>query len=127
MGNGQTNEPPGTTSMWANMLGLGPIMATIQDPAFLAQVKSILDAIAETRARCQAIEAWCVRLSEQIERLEYGAITAAPSRTELGTAVAGGCAAPGGIADDGASSVAAPAGGARNGSGRAGVSSQGGP
>lgn len=42
--------------MWANMLGLGPMLATIQDPNFQAHIKAIVDAITATNARCERLE-----------------------------------------------------------------------
>lgn len=112
MGKAPVNGQQGTSGVIANMLGLGPVMQTIQDPAFLAHIKSMFDAFAETRERCQRIEQWCMRLSEQIERLEYAGTLAAASVPAVVGTDGGGAAAPtGGVADDGASDIEAEAGG----------------
>jgi hypothetical protein len=61
-GNGmsdQQTEPPSSGAMWANMLGLGPLMQTVQDPQFLAQIKAIADAITSTSARTERVENLC--------------------------------------------------------------------
>jgi hypothetical protein len=45
-----------TASMWANMLGLGPLLGAINDPSFQDQIKAIVFAINDTGARVARIE-----------------------------------------------------------------------
>jgi hypothetical protein len=92
---------PDTSSMVGNMLGLGPLMSQMQDPAFLAQVKAIIDAIAETRARVERIENLLAFLVSKVSSDDERTIAATLGRAELGTLGAGTCAATGGAADDG--------------------------
>jgi hypothetical protein len=102
-----------TSSMIANMMGLGPLMAQMQDPAFLAQVKAIVDAIAETRARVERIENL---LSFPIARLPDGdeTRTAAAAFAQLGADGTGTRAVASGAADDGTSGTSPEAGGSGN-------------
>lgn len=58
-GKKMNGEPPGapqTSSMWADMLGIGPLLATIQDPAFQQQIRSLLQMVVETHQRVERIE-----------------------------------------------------------------------
>lgn len=57
-GNGQieTVAPSPMLTMWANMLGLGPLVEAATSPLMQQQLKGIMDAILETRARCERIE-----------------------------------------------------------------------
>ena len=92
------SETGDTTSMLANLLGLGPLLQTAQDPAFLQHVQTIVAAIGETRERCQRIEQWCLRLSEQIERLEYASTAAGPADPSRQAACSAGAARTAGAA-----------------------------
>lgn len=87
-----------TSTYVANMLGLGPMLAQIQDPAFLAQVQFIVQSIAETRARCERMEAVIAR------------IAAASGVAELGADGAGTLTPTGGAPDNGDGHDQAPAG-----------------
>jgi hypothetical protein len=104
---------PDTSSMVGNMLGIGPLMSQMQDPAFLAQVKAIIDAIAETRARVERIENLLAFLVSKVASDDDRTIAATLGRAELGTLGAGACAAASGVAHDGVSDAAASPGGDR--------------
>jgi hypothetical protein len=105
----------GTADMMANMLGLGPMMQQIQDPAFLAHVQSIVAAIAATNARTERMEELLCAL---IARLDYDRSLAAPLVT-LGAIGAGTHTASSGAADNGIGGDPPPAGGLGNGAGTA--------
>lgn len=52
-----SDQSPSTSNMFAQMLGLGPMLQTVNDPNFQEQIKQIVQAIAETQMRCRRIEA----------------------------------------------------------------------
>lgn len=51
-----SDQPDDTVSMWAKMLGLGPLISMASSPDFQRQIAAFVNAIADTQARCQRIE-----------------------------------------------------------------------
>jgi hypothetical protein len=45
-----------TGNMWVNMLGLGPLFKTINDPAFQQHIQTLVTSIQATAARCDRME-----------------------------------------------------------------------
>ena len=101
-----------TASMWAKMMGLGPILQAIQDPGFHAQIQGFVGAVLDVQQRVARIEA---KLDWLIERQEATVAGLTPLFAEHGADGTGSGAATGGIADDGTRQLASPAGGAGNG------------
>ena len=92
-------------SMWINMLGLGPLFQTINDPAFQQHIRQIVESIGETSERCKRIEA---KLDQLMERETDGwdhvksiPIGIANFSAQLGTDGTGRPTAASGAFDDG--------------------------
>jgi hypothetical protein len=69
----------GTAGLWINMLGLGPLMATINDPKFQEHIHGVLAMIRESHARLARIEArqnelaeWLHQYFGEVEVEQYG-------------------------------------------------------
>jgi hypothetical protein len=87
-------------SMWANMLGLGPLLGQLQDPAFLAHVQRILASIEATAARCERIENkinYLIAVQHERNNGDDAAISSG-----MGADAARGATVTGGAHDDGA-------------------------
>jgi hypothetical protein len=100
-------------SLWANMLGLGPMLGAIQDPGFQAHIKAIVEAITATNARCERLERkidYLISISDQHD----GRRPVVPVPVELGSVGDRGRAVTGGAPDDGNSRVTRPRAGAGN-------------
>jgi hypothetical protein len=100
-----------TTTMFANMLGLGPVLAAINDPSFHRQVAGFVAAVTDVQQRVARIE-------QKLDLL-MGTHNANPAIafTDLGAAGAGARAVAGGAVDDGPGGAAASPGGAGGGAG----------
>jgi len=98
--------------MWGEMLGLGPLLKTVADPAFHDQIKSFLGAMQAT----YQITSQCLERVDRIERkldlllqergidpdVDYRKADFGPAiPAQLGPAGNGGRAVTGGTADDG--------------------------
>lgn len=87
----------GSTAMWADMLGLGPLLQTVQDPNFHAHIQRLVDAIIATHARCERIENKLNLLIVAVHERQHETV---PERVErIGT---GTTPLTGDVADDGA-------------------------
>jgi hypothetical protein len=84
--------------LWANMLGIGPILATINDPAFLDQIKAFVVAVTDTQQRCARIEAKLDYLIAAEARDGRRVTAISVEQRPTGT---GGHTVTGGAADDG--------------------------
>jgi hypothetical protein len=119
--------------MWINMLGLGPLFSTINDPAFQLHIRQIIESIGETSERCKRIEAKLDHLlqagsEDGSDRTSFnGRVAVIPIgianlSAELGAAGSGGHAAASGPAHDGTghgqASAASDASGPRGGNGQ---------
>lgn len=85
----------GTVGMLGSMLGLGNMLSQIQDPAFLASAKAIVDMIVTTNQRCERIE----RLLLELYNVRVG--QPIPVLAQLGCDGTGQSAAASRAADDG--------------------------
>jgi hypothetical protein len=89
----------GTAGMWANMLGLGPLLGAINDPNFQHQIKVIVASITSTSEATARIEA---KLDLILSRdPSYGRKRLAPIPYDNGSAGAGTNSVAGGAPDDG--------------------------
>jgi hypothetical protein len=95
-----------TGSMWINMLGLGPLFSTINDPAFQLHIRQIVESIGDTAERCKRIEAKLDLLLMEREKDGWDHVKSIPIgianlSAELGPAGSGGPTAASGTFDDG--------------------------
>ena len=113
----------GTSSggMWADMLGLGPVLAVIQDPSFHAQIGGFVASVTDVQARVVRIEAKLDLLLSERAHGHANGLPIAIAFTDLGPAGTGPAAATGGAVDDGNRGAGAASGGAGNGAGTAGA------
>jgi hypothetical protein len=98
----------GTAGLWADMLGLGPLLGAINDPNFQLQIKTIVDAINNTStatARCEAKLDRLLALMEADDERHPATIPHDNGRAGTGT-----IAVASGVAHDGTGGAAAPAG-----------------
>jgi hypothetical protein len=61
-----SDQEGGTMNLWANMLGLGEVLAVAQSPDFQQQIKTFCGAIIDTQirvARCERMLAYLVAAS----------------------------------------------------------------
>lgn len=107
-----------TSSMWADMLGIGPLLKTVADPAFQAQLRGFLEAMQQTLIVAQRTEAKVDLIARQLgvtfDGLDGGSLdgrSALPAGD--GTAATRGPGLAARLGHDGAGAAAAPRAAAR--------------
>lgn len=109
-----SEEQGGALGMWADMLGLGEMVRTVQSGDFQARLQAFANAVAATEARTQRIDAWCQAIVTRLNAIEskldgYAAMQSAPAvSVRDGDDGPGMFASPGFVADDGVSIPAPP-------------------
>jgi hypothetical protein len=99
-----------TSSLWADMLGLGPFVEQLHNPDFQAQLQGFLSSQFETLARVRRCEAVLDQIAEHLglERL--------PNASPPAGGPAGFTALPAALGSDGTGGAAAASGASDNGS-----------
>jgi hypothetical protein len=98
--------PSDSGGLWANMLGIGPLLNTINDPAFLDQIKQFVAAVVDTQQRAARIESKLDYLIARDRERGNTPRLLAPVPTEQRSPGAGGHTASGGVADNGTGATA---------------------
>jgi hypothetical protein len=97
------------TSMWADMLGLGPLLSQINDPEFQAQLRQFVGSQFETLVRVRRCEALLEALADKMGVEHAGIGRSAAVSADNRVADPGGIAAASGAPDNGAGPDAAGA------------------
>ena len=96
-----------TAEMWGDMLGLGPILATLKDPQFFAQLNALFNGLIALDQRTMRMEATLNAIAERIG-VDVGKLGIGPAVSQGNGAARGGPTAPAsGVADDGNRDAAA--------------------
>jgi hypothetical protein len=82
-----------TAEMWGDMLGLGPILATLKDPQFFAQLNALFNGLIALDQRTMRMEATLNAIAERIG-VDVGSIGIGPAVSAGNGAARDGSDAP---------------------------------